>query len=73
VIPGVWPEGALGPPLAGFAERTIIAGRLPNRPDLLARFIRDAPSVAPGTAMPAMPISEEESRDVAAFLYTLER
>ena len=36
-------------------------------------FVRDAPALVPGTAMPAMPISEEESRDVAAYLYSLER
>lgn len=72
-IPGVWPEGGLGPPLDGFAERNIIAGRLPNRPDVLAAFVRNAPALVPGTAMPAMPVTEGESRDVAAYLYTLER
>lgn len=68
-----WPKGAVGPPLDGFAGQTLIAGRLPNRPDLLAAFVRDAPALVPGTAMPAMPISEEESRDVAAYLYSLQR
>ncbi|WP_245942303.1 c-type cytochrome [Sphingomonas gilva] len=71
-IPGVrWPQGTIGPSLDGFAERALIAGRLPNRPDVLAAFVRDAPSLAPGTNMPAMPLNEEESRDVAAYLYTL--
>lgn len=72
-IPGIqWPQGNLGPPLQGFADQTLIAGRLPNRPDLLSAFIRNAPALVPGTAMPAMPLSEGESRDVAAYLYTLE-
>lgn len=71
-IPGVdWPKGKIGPPLDDYAARTIIAGRLPNRPDILARWVRNAPSLVPGTAMPAIPISEEQSRDVAAYLYTL--
>lgn len=69
-IPGRrWPKGAVGPSLEGFANQGLIAGRVPNRPDLLAAFIRNAPAVLPGTTMPAMPLSEEEARDVAAYLY----
>ena len=71
-IPGVdWPRGSIGPDLAGFGGRTLIAGSVPNRPDLLAAYVRDAPAVDPGSGMPSMPLSEEESRDVAAYLYTL--
>ena len=50
-------------------DRGLIAGRLPNNPETLARFVRDAPSLVPGTPMPAMPMSEQEARDVAAYLY----
>lgn len=72
-IPGVrWPEGRFGPSLQGFADRTSIAGKIPNQPDMLALFVRDAPAVVPGTTMPAIPISEGEARDVAAYLYTLD-
>ncbi len=71
-IPGIkWPQGELGPSLDGFADQGMIAGRFSNRPDLLVRYIRNAPSMTPGTAMPAMPISEGEARDAAAYLYTL--
>ncbi|WP_284734486.1 c-type cytochrome [Sphingosinicella terrae] len=66
-----WPRGAVGPDLSRFASQTMIAGRVPNRPDLLAAFVRNAPAVVPGSAMPAMPIDEAEARDVAAYLYTL--
>ena len=70
MIPGVrWPQGKVGPSLHGLAERGLIAGKLPNRPDVLAAYIRDAPALVPGSAMPAMPLSEAEARDVAAFLY----
>ena len=68
-----WPRGTVAPPLGNFANRTLIAGELPNRPDVLAAFVRNAPALLPGTTMPAMPISERESRDVAAYLYTLEQ
>lgn len=70
VIPGLrWPQGASGPSLEGFAAQGLIAGRLPNRPDMLAAFVRDAPATVPGTTMPAMPLSAQEARDVAAYLY----
>lgn len=69
-IPGLrWPQGAVGPSLEGFAQQGLIAGRLPNRPDILAAFVRDAPATLPGTTMPAMPLNQQEARDVAAYLY----
>ena len=71
-IPGVsWPVGTVGGSLDGFAERSLIAGRLPNQPDVLTRWLRDAPSLSPETGMPPIPITETEARDVAAYLYTL--
>ena len=73
VIPGVdWPEGRAGPSLKGFGSSPLIAGRLPNQPDILTAWLIDPPALAPGTAMPPSPISEKEARDVAAFLYTLD-
>lgn len=70
VIPGLdWPQGRAGPSLDGFGRRPLVAGRLPNQPDTLAAFLRDASSLAPGTGMPAMPVSEAEARDMAAYLY----
>lgn len=72
-IPGIgWPKGRVGPALDGFGGQALIAGRAPNRAEVLAAFVRDAPSVVPGSGMPPMPLSEEESRDVAAYLYTLQ-
>ena len=71
VIPGLrWPKGTTGPSLEGFAAQGLIAGRLPNRPDVLAAFVRDAPATLPGTTMPAMPMTTAEARDVAAYLYS---
>lgn len=73
VIPGVsWPQGRVGPSLDGFAAQALIAGQFPNQPDLLARWVRDAPALIARTGMPAMPITEQEARDVAAYLYTLD-
>ena len=72
-IPGVrGPRSHLGPPLAGFAHSVYIAGRFPNTPEVLARWVRDAPALAPETAMPAVTMSDRQARDIAAYLYTLE-
>jgi len=71
-IPGVaWPHGRSGGSLAGFGARPLIAGRAPNQPDVLIRWLIDAPSLDPGTAMPPMPLTQDQARDVAAYLYTL--
>lgn len=64
-----WPQGKVGPSLDGLAQRALIAGKLPNRPDVLAAYIRNAPAMVPDSGMPAMPVDEAESRDIAAFLY----
>jgi mono/diheme cytochrome c family protein len=64
-----WPQGKTAPALADFDRRGLVAGRLPARPDVLAAFVRDAPSLVPGTAMPVMPLTPAEARDVAAYLY----
>ena len=68
-IPGA--DGIVGPSLDGFGQRQLIGGIVPNEPALLQQWVRDAPSLAPGTAMPALPLSHNEARDIAAFLYTL--
>ena len=73
VIPGVgWPQGKVGPDLAGLKDRALIAGKLPNRPDILAAYIRNAPALVPGSGMPAMPVSETEARNIATYLYQQE-
>ena len=72
-IPGVaWPEGRTAGNLAGFGARPLIAGRLPNQPDVLVRWLIDAPSLDPGTGMPPMPLTQAQARDVAAYLYELD-
>lgn len=72
-VPGVsWPEGRTASALKGFGARPLIAGRLPNQPDVLIRFVADAPALAPEIGMPPMPLTPAEARDVAAYLYTLD-
>jgi cytochrome c1 len=63
--------GEAGPGLEGFGKLSYIAGRIPNQPARLTAWLLDPPALKPGTAMPAMGLTEQEARDMAAFLYTL--
>jgi cytochrome c2 len=70
VIPGIpGAIGLTGPKLDGYAARPYVAGKFPNEPETLVRFIRDPPALAPLTAMPAVPMSDQDARDIAAYLY----
>lgn len=64
-------DGVAGPPLTGFATHSIIAGVLPNTPPNLVRWLKSPQSVVPGNAMPDMGLSDQQARDVAAYLYTM--
>ncbi len=72
MIPGVHAaRGKVGPPLLFFAERTMIAGELPNTPANLENWIENPKLVEPKTAMPNLGVKPDEARDMAAYLYTL--
>ncbi len=71
-IPGVTGANAtVGPPLAGIALRSYIAGVLPNTPAAMIRWLEDPPAVDSLTAMPALGLTDPTARDIAAYLYTL--
>lgn len=72
VIPGIArARGHVGPPLDGIAQRSYLAGVLPNTPDNMIMWIRYPQKVDPKTAMPDLGVSDPEARDMAAYLYTL--
>jgi cytochrome c1 len=72
VVPGLSEaDGTVGPPLTDFGRRSYVAGHLPNRPGALVAWLLDPPGIQPGTAMPNLGLSEQEARDIAAYLYTL--
>jgi cytochrome c len=71
-IPGVrGATGLVGPPLGRMASRVYLAGMLPNTPDNLVRWIRKPQEVRQPTAMPDVGVTEQDGRDIAAYLYTL--
>lgn len=69
-VPGA--VGQVGPRLDAYSRRPYIAGKFPNEPETLSRWISDAPSMAPQTAMPAVAMSEQVARNIAAYLYELD-
>lgn len=71
-IPGIRDaRGLVGPPLILMGRRTYIAGELPNSPENLEKWLLDPKAVEPGTAMPNLGLSEQDARDIAAYLYGL--
>lgn len=71
-IPGIRAaQAVVGPPLAGIAGRSYVAGVLTNSPDNLVRWIRNPPAVDNKTAMPNMGVTARDARDIATYLYTL--
>jgi cytochrome c2 len=69
VIPGLdRADGRVGPSLAGLSGRRTIAGRLPNTPENLMRWITAPQRVDPGNLMPDLGVNERDARDLAAYL-----
>jgi cytochrome c2 len=68
-IPGA--TATAGPPLAGIAGRSYIAGVLVNQPDNMVRWLLDPPAVDSNTAMPKLGLDSRDARNAAAYLYTL--
>src|SRR5947207_12031543 len=68
-VPGA--NGLVGPPLNGIGSREYIAGEVPNTAANLMRWIQHPHQIEPHTVMPEMNVTEQDSRDIAAYLYTL--
>lgn len=65
-------ESGYGPDLEGFGNNRLIAGAVENEPDTLIAFLMDPQSLVPGTSMPTVGLTEQEARDIASWLYSLE-
>lgn len=73
IIPGIsGANGLVGPPLTHMARRVYVAGVMRNTPDNLMLWLMNPQQVVPNNAMPDMGLSRKQSRDVAAYLYTLQ-
>ncbi len=73
VVPGINDAtGLVGPPLQQMGRRIYIAGLLRNTPSNMIRWLRSPESIVPGNAMPDMGLTEDQARDITAYLYTLQ-
>lgn len=59
----------VGPPLNKYEQRHYIAGNLSNTVENLIYWIQYPQAVEPGTAMPNLNVTEEDARNIAAYLY----
>lgn len=72
-VPGINTTPAwVGPPLDHWGQRSYIAGSLNNNMENLMRWIIDPQGVEEGTAMPDLGVSEQDARNIAAFLLSME-
>jgi mono/diheme cytochrome c family protein len=71
-IPGIVGSNApVGPPLTGMGSREFIAGVLPASTDNLVWWLRAPHLVSERNAMPDLGVTEQDARDMAAYLMTL--
>ncbi len=69
-VPGA--QGMVGPTLDSSSPQKIyIAGTLQNTPANMIAWLRRSRDMQPRTAMPSTGISEQDARDIAAYLYAL--
>jgi cytochrome c1 len=62
-------NGLVGPPLDGVGVREIVGGKLANTPENIELWISAPQSIVPGNAMPDIPMTAQDAKDIAAFLY----
>ena len=71
-IPGIDNASAtVGPPLTQIAVRQYLAGHLQNSPANMIEWIQHPQRIDPKNAMPEMGVTDQDARDIAAYLYTL--
>src|SRR5437764_4378613 len=66
-VPGA--TGVAGPNLTNIALRPTLAGEtIPNSASTLEQWLLDPQSLKPGTTMPNLGLTQQEARDLTAFL-----
>jgi cytochrome c oxidase assembly factor CtaG/cytochrome c2 len=71
-IPGIPNATAtVGPPLDRIAVRQYLGGHLTNTPDNIVKWIQHPQAIDPKNAMPELGVTEQDAKDISAFLYTL--
>jgi cytochrome c2 len=68
-VPGA--DGQVGGPLKALTSRAEFAGKVANDPQSLVAWIQHPQAISPGVGMPDIPMSDQDARDMAAYLYAL--
>jgi cytochrome c oxidase subunit 2 len=64
--------GVLGPDLTHFGARKMLgAGMWPNTPAHVTAWLKNPPALKPGVKMPALGLTDDEAKAVAAYLLSL--
>jgi cytochrome c1 len=64
-------NNVVGPNLTNVALRPTLAGEtIPNTPENMRQWIVDPPAMKNGATMPKLNVSENDARDLTAFLYS---
>lgn len=66
-------NGQVGPALDDLSSRAEFAGKVAGEPKPLIAWIQHPQSISPGVGMPDIPMSDQDARDIAAYLYTLRK
>ena len=64
-------SGQVGPALNDLSSRAEFAGKVANEPQSLIAWIQQPQKISPGVGMPDIPMSDQDARDMAAYLYAL--
>lgn len=72
-IPGIASaDGNVGPPLDGIAARAYLGGVVPNHFETMVKWLLGPRQFDPLSAMPDVGLDEQQARDIAAYLYTMQ-
>jgi cytochrome c2 len=72
VIPGVpKADGTRGPSLAHWYGRRTFLSTFPNTPENMEKWLERPSHRKPGTTMPDLSVSSQESRDMTAYLFSI--
>lgn len=72
-IPGInAADGNVGPPLVHIRSRGYLGGIVPNSFENMVLWLTETQRIAPESAMPDLGLSNDEARDIAAYLYQMD-
>ncbi len=61
--------GRVGPKLEDLRKQIYLAGVVPNQPENMVQWLMSPREIAPRTAMPDLNVTEQDARDIGAFIY----